>query len=78
MHEKDGLDRTKLEKVKDCYQEYDIIHILFTNGDKLNHYIKSKETVKISNNKQIIEHIYPDKSVVIDNKKTKLKHINNK
>ena len=40
--------------------------------------MKSKETVKISSNKQIVEHLYPDGSVVADSKETKLKHINNK
>lgn len=44
----------------------------------MKYYIKTKESVKISHNKNIVEHIYPDQSVVIDSKETKLKHINNK
>jgi len=78
VHEKNGPDRTKLEKVKECYQEGDTIIIKFENGDSLKHFMKSKETVKISSNKQIVEHLYPDGSVVADSKETKLKHINNK
>jgi len=40
--------------------------------------MKSRETVKISSNKQIVEHIYPSGESVTDSKETKLKHINNK
>lgn len=37
VHEKEGKDNTKLEKVQDCYQKDNIIHITFHNGDKFNH-----------------------------------------
>lgn len=64
--------------MKNCYQQDDNIFINFEDGHIIKHFIKSKETVKISANKEIVEHMYPDNSVVVDSKETKLKHINNK